>query len=457
MSRMAALTSFSGLSAPGATRSSSKQPAANSISSLRVKPFKAALGPTSRKQLLRAPRVAEAEPAVAEETDLEFSYTESKKGNTWEPSDIENALKYYFEGAGTAPATDALFVQNVFGTEDADFHMDLDNNEGYEQDEFLAAGIPEAAPKRRRKDRGGEEVKEEDESSAEAMDKLKDAEDSMIERAQLEEDFGRQTTRDAGEVVAQGKARMWDWLADPSAQREVSDVVSDAEADRLVSRADKNLPDDSDIMVDLSRVTKDDLPAGDVEVLDLLGFAATDRFTDEDARLLNFDAAEEDDLPEVQDISQEDLDRIDALLAMEVEDIELDEDLVVNVGPIPVESPATQEVLDSYLTYLRQSYNTGIPMSAEEYVAQHKQETGEELVLEPFTLDTKPEDPVTEALLKEAAGIQALEGLTDSDKQFDEVGSRHVRVCVCVCVCRTPGLMRAEAHGDMGRPGRHPH
>ncbi len=56
---------------------------------------------------------------------------------------------------------DADHVTNITGVEDAAFFDDIDNNEGYEADEYASAGISEAAPKSKRRGKRGEEAVDE--------------------------------------------------------------------------------------------------------------------------------------------------------------------------------------------------------------------------------------------------------------------------------------------------------
>jgi hypothetical protein len=70
----------------------------------------------------------------------------ARRGNSYEPSDVKAALEYYSNGVGDMPY-EADFAVNRFGTEDAAFFDDIDNNEGYAASEYLSVGIEEAAPK----------------------------------------------------------------------------------------------------------------------------------------------------------------------------------------------------------------------------------------------------------------------------------------------------------------------
>jgi small subunit ribosomal protein S5 len=99
------------------------------------------------------PRAAAPE-AEAETEDFSFNLSDARKGNEYSPSDVQAALEY-FDGEAAAPSYNDEFVANPLGMEDASFFDDIDNNEAYEADEYIVAGIPEAAPKKRRDGRRG--------------------------------------------------------------------------------------------------------------------------------------------------------------------------------------------------------------------------------------------------------------------------------------------------------------
>jgi small subunit ribosomal protein S5 len=125
-----------------AMRASGALAASGSVSSLRVKPFTALVRPAARVAV--RPRAA----AVEGDLDFSFSFSDAKKANEYTASDVEAALRFYESGEGSSPAFDADFVTNAFGVEDASFFDDIDNEDAY-GDEYIAAGIPEAAPKQR--------------------------------------------------------------------------------------------------------------------------------------------------------------------------------------------------------------------------------------------------------------------------------------------------------------------
>jgi hypothetical protein len=79
---------------------------------------------------------------------------------------VKAALEFYSNGVGDMPY-EADFAVNRFGTEDAAFFDDIDNNEGYAASEYLSVGIEEAAPKQ--KQRG---ARNEDEAFDEAVEEF---------------------------------------------------------------------------------------------------------------------------------------------------------------------------------------------------------------------------------------------------------------------------------------------
>lgn len=159
--------SSSGSALTGRRTQNNVRIAASSVSSLRVRPF---LAPklSGRPQIQKV-RSAEpdAEPAAAvveavaapresrEEDDFEFSYSGAKKNNEYTAKDVEAAMKLYFEGEGIESDYELDHVSNLTGMEDASFFDDIDNVDGYEEDEYATAGISEAAPKRKQQERKG--------------------------------------------------------------------------------------------------------------------------------------------------------------------------------------------------------------------------------------------------------------------------------------------------------------
>lgn len=413
------MASYPSLAPKGAA---AKRATINGISNLRFKPFTGHASTslvTGGRQLARkclwVARAVEA-PAEGgvEQPDLDFSYTEAKKGNVYEPSDVENALKFYFEGAGVAPPADGEFVSNVFGVEDSDCFSDLDNNEGYEADEFLAAGIPEAAPKRRRRDINGDAEADTDDAGIEALDKLKDAEDQMVLEAELEEMFGKGYNKEDDDLAAGARSGMWDWLADFSEvakERDLAQLSADegaaaaAAAAAAARRVDGSLPSDVALLSDIARVTREEVPADNADVLDMLGVSASDGLTDEDITSLNFEAAMEEDTSDVQPIAEADLARIDSLLAEDVPDFTLDSAVVVSSGPLAVELPSSQAAMDAYLAAIKKDSDAGIEFDAAQSLAAGA-------ALEVVSLKATA-DAATDALLTQVSSLGDVAPLGD--------------------------------------------
>ncbi|GBF92310.1 30S ribosomal protein S5 [Raphidocelis subcapitata] len=100
---------------------------------------------------------AEAPAAALVEESFSFNFNEARRGNSYEASDVAAAMDYYANGAGDLPY-EADFAVNRFGTEDAAFFDDIDNNEGYASSEYLSVGIEEAAPKTKSRQRDEDEA-----------------------------------------------------------------------------------------------------------------------------------------------------------------------------------------------------------------------------------------------------------------------------------------------------------
>lgn len=121
------------------------------VCSLRVKPFTPLARPLSSRNIRTRAAEVDAAPAAEEDLDFVFSLSDAKKNNEYSSSDVDAAMRFYLDGEGTQPAADAEFTTNYFGVvEDASYFDEFDNNEAYENDEYIVAGIPEAAPKKRR-------------------------------------------------------------------------------------------------------------------------------------------------------------------------------------------------------------------------------------------------------------------------------------------------------------------
>lgn len=147
----------------------------------------------------------EAAAQLAEE-EFAFNYSDAKKGNQWQPSDVEAALAYYQDEKFLQGSTDmpyeAEFVTNPLsaytgGPEDSSWLADVDNNEAYENDDYALAGIPEAAPKVKRNQR---------EQAEEANDEeLRAVEDEKISAAAFDDVEGLEDEGDDNPEAA------WNW------------------------------------------------------------------------------------------------------------------------------------------------------------------------------------------------------------------------------------------------------
>eukprot|EP00775_Hariotina_reticulata_P008557 gene8557-8739_t len=159
--------------------------------------------------MLQAEAEAAAQDAAIAVEDFEFNYSDAKKGNQWQPSDVEAALEYYqsegfLQGSSSMPY-EQEFVTNPLsaypgGPEDSSWLADVDNNEAYENDDYALAGIPEAAPKVKRNQR--------EEKDAENEEELRAAEDEKIAAAAFDDveglDDGANDNPDAA----------WNWRLD---------------------------------------------------------------------------------------------------------------------------------------------------------------------------------------------------------------------------------------------------
>lgn len=133
--------------------------------------------------------------AKAEADGPAFSLSDAKRGNEWQPSDVDAALRYYQAaasgGAADAPPREADFVVNRLGIEDAAFFDDVDSNgAGTVQDAYAHAGVAEAAPKARpraRRDDGGADGAAAAEDGAGLSDELRDLEADKAAAAVFDE------------------------------------------------------------------------------------------------------------------------------------------------------------------------------------------------------------------------------------------------------------------------------
>ena len=92
------------------------------------------------RQITRSIRMKAAEPEASEaaveaplaaepEDDFAFNLSDARKANEFNSSDIESALRFYFEG-GPEPAHNQDTITNLgAAAEDASFFDDIDNNE----------------------------------------------------------------------------------------------------------------------------------------------------------------------------------------------------------------------------------------------------------------------------------------------------------------------------------------
>ena len=252
----------------------------NSVSSLRIKPFTklGAKGSLQRKQHF-VPRAAEVDEAPApgaatdsQDNEFEFSINDARKNNEYAASDVDAALRFYFEG-GAAPAHNEDMITNLFGEEDASFFDDIDNNEAYDADEYNIAGIPEAAPKKRRGGRkgDGEEADEDDNiAKGKKLDEFKAMEDAMVMEAAMEEEFGSDYDRNEGDnvqvVATQG---VWDWLTDADAGAEAGDELARSKL-ATVRRSKIDMPSDNEVLSGFSTLKLEELDVQTRDLLDLI-------------------------------------------------------------------------------------------------------------------------------------------------------------------------------------------
>jgi hypothetical protein len=126
---------------------------------------------------------AAAEEAAAAETeavivddDFSFNFSDAKKQNQYEASDVQAALDFFGDRGFDVPSSlpwEADVFTNRLGGEDAAFFDDYDNNDFYLSDPYASAGIPEAAPKVKRGRQAAEE--EQDAADEAAFRELEDA------------------------------------------------------------------------------------------------------------------------------------------------------------------------------------------------------------------------------------------------------------------------------------------
>ncbi|EFJ49243.1 plastid/chloroplast ribosomal protein S5 [Volvox carteri f. nagariensis] len=323
---MATLTAPSGATTRAA-RSQAKV-SAGSISSRRVRPFTRAIrsvaGAPRQQVLVRA-----AEPEVEE---FSFSFSDAKKGNEYAASDVEAALRFY-EGESVAPGdVNSEFVENLFGIEDASFFDDMDNNEAYD-DEFIAAGIPEAAPKQRQgRQRGGEEEGDAGDSdeiaAAKQADRLREIEEQMVLEAELQETgLDEEVEESANKPL--GPA-VWDWMTDIEIEDDDEEVSAVAGSSKTIAaNVMAALPSDEQVFSDLRSASLQDL---DLETRDTIEFLLDDFDIENEVKVIPDNIEEVFAVPEFTQFGDSDLQRIDALLG---EDLSLLEDDVEGLENVP--------------------------------------------------------------------------------------------------------------------------
>lgn len=320
-------------------RSQQQQPApkavAGTISSLRVRPFTPATPAGSSSSSRSGVRARSAEPdLLAGPTEAEeafsFSFSDAKKANEYSVSDVEAALAYY-EGEGEAPGeANSEFVENMYGIEDATFFDDIDNSEAY-GDEFVVAGIPEAAPKEQRKGggrpgEGGPEGEEESDefSAAKRQAQLKSIEEQMVLDAELEDTGMERTDRDL-ETKAVGPS-VWDWMGDVAQEQEDDEEVSTLAAGsnrQIAAAVVAALPSDEQIFADLRTANLQDI---DTDTKETIEFLLDDFDIDNELKAIPDNAADAFEAPEAVGLAADSatVARIDALLAEDLSLPELD-------------------------------------------------------------------------------------------------------------------------------------
>ncbi|KIZ05251.1 plastid ribosomal protein S5, partial [Monoraphidium neglectum] len=169
---------------------------------------------------------AEAPQPAVEAESFSFNYSEARRGNSYEASDVQAALDYYSGGAGDMPY-EADFAVNRFGTEDAAFFDDIDNNEGYAASEYLSVGIEEAAPKT--KQRGARDEDEAFEEAVEEFDQERAASAAFEGVEVLDEDL-------LDDVDAADAPWSWDAGATAAAPTAAAGAAGDAEEDSILAQ-----------------------------------------------------------------------------------------------------------------------------------------------------------------------------------------------------------------------------
>lgn len=323
------------------------------VGQTRIKPFTSL--PAGRPSL-RA-------KAVAEDLDFSFSFTDARRANEYSPADVEAAMRFYTDGEGTASPFDTDFVTNTLGTEDASFFDDIDHEEAY-GDEYIVAGIPEAAPKKRgmgRKNQGGGNDEDDDLEMAKALDKVKALEDRMVLEAALEENFADAGQQEAAEASDARKADMWDWLTDPDSTVEMTGDSQELEPTRKSTKAGSLT--DGQVTSDIA-LSKPEL-FEDTEVPAYMELFSNDDVTEDVLAAIGSADADYAGEDFVSSITDEDLARLDAILAEEAPVLTLDK---VEGAPVPRldDMPElNKDLVTNYIQQLRATMGSGGASMAE--------------------------------------------------------------------------------------------
>jgi hypothetical protein len=323
------------------------------VASRRVRPFTPAIRGSSSRLVARA---AEPEAAVEEFT---FSLADAKKGNEYQPSDVEAALRFY-QGEGDAPGSaNSEFVENVFGIEDASFFDDIDNNEAYD-DEFIAAGIPEAAPKQQGRARADGGDKGEDEgadgsdpfAAAKALARLQEKEEELLagELDTVDSDGPARTLT----MDSKGPA-VWDWMNDLEVEEDDEELsaLAGARAKSVSASVLEQLPSDEQVFADLRNANLQEI---DTETRDAIEFLLDDFDIENEVKAVpdSMDAAEAVySVPADADVAFDASD-LDELLDADLSVPELEEMAKLeDVDALAAEEPLAEATVQGYLASLK--------------------------------------------------------------------------------------------------------
>lgn len=349
---------------------------ANCISSLRVKPFtQMGRNPAIFRQpstfRVRAAEVEEPQPeaegsVALAEPDFEFNEGDAKKNNSYEPSDVEAAMRFYYEGAAAPPANDD-FVTNMFGGEDASFFDDVDNEDDGDWDEYAIAGIAEAAPKKGGSRGSGEEgagdADDDNDAKGKKLAMLQAMEDQMVLDADMEDVYGNQTgsvSRQADDADSSAND-IWNWLGGETTEDvEVSTPVP------TTRYSDAVLPSDDEVFSAFSALKVDEL---DEQTRDMLELIIGDDPSDLDLTA-NEDAAIADAaLPASETFTDAERATLDLLIQYPLSDPAELEELMPEDTDIKVVQDedagvaVSEKSLQSYITSLNQAANNDSDLS----------------------------------------------------------------------------------------------